>query len=30
MNPDIKIFEVSCTSKEGIPEWIDWIKGELT
>lgn len=30
MNPNVKIFEVSCTTKEGISDWINWIRGELT
>jgi Ni2+-binding GTPase involved in maturation of urease and hydrogenase len=25
INPNLNIFETSCTSKEGIPEWCDWI-----
>ncbi|MDH4232636.1 MAG: hydrogenase nickel incorporation protein HypB, partial [Nitrospirota bacterium] len=26
LNPDLKIFEVSCKTGEGIPAWIDWIR----
>jgi len=26
MNPKIKIFEISCRTKEGIAEWLDFIK----
>ncbi len=26
LNPKLKIFEVSCKTGQGIPEWIDWIK----
>jgi len=26
LNPNLKIFEVSCKTGQGIPEWIDWIK----
>jgi len=25
INPDLVIFETSCTSREGIPAWSDWI-----
>ncbi|MEJ2695801.1 MAG: hydrogenase nickel incorporation protein HypB [Candidatus Sulfobium sp.] len=26
LNPQIKIFEVSCKTGEGIPGWISWLK----
>jgi hydrogenase nickel incorporation protein HypB len=26
LNPQMKIFEVSCKSGEGIPEWIAWLR----
>lgn len=26
LNPGLKIFEVSCKTGKGIPEWIEWIK----
>jgi len=26
INPDLKIFEISCTTKEGIAEWCEWIR----
>ncbi|MEJ2684460.1 MAG: hydrogenase nickel incorporation protein HypB [Candidatus Sulfobium sp.] len=26
LNPQIRIFEVSCKTGEGIPEWIAWLK----
>jgi hydrogenase nickel incorporation protein HypB len=26
INPDLKIFEISCTTKEGIAEWCKWIR----
>jgi len=26
LNPGIKIFEVSCKTGQGIPEWIGWLK----
>jgi len=29
INPNLKIFEVSCTSGEGIPEWCGWISNQL-
>jgi len=25
INPSLKIFEISCTTKAGIPEWCDWL-----
>lgn len=29
INPNLKIFEVSCTSGEGISEWCNWITIQL-
>ncbi|MCF8104801.1 MAG: hydrogenase nickel incorporation protein HypB [Desulfohalobiaceae bacterium] len=29
LNPDIRIFEVSCRTGEGIKEWIGWVAGQL-
>ena len=29
LNPNIKIFEVSCKTGEGIPAWIQWLKAEV-
>lgn len=29
INPNLKIFETSCTSGEGITEWCGWIKSNL-
>jgi len=29
LNPDIRIFEVSCKTGEGVPAWIDWLKKEI-
>ncbi|HRT70934.1 MAG TPA: hydrogenase nickel incorporation protein HypB, partial [Syntrophales bacterium] len=29
LNPGIRIFEVSCKTGEGIPGWIEWLKGEI-
>jgi hydrogenase nickel incorporation protein HypB len=26
INPNLKIFEISCTTGAGIPEWCDWLK----
>ena len=28
LNPGLKIFEVSCRTGEGIPEWIAWLRGQ--
>ena len=28
LNPQLKIFEVSCKTGKGIPEWIEWIKNK--
>jgi hydrogenase nickel incorporation protein HypB len=29
LNPNIRIFEVSCKTGEGIPAWIGWLKKEI-
>jgi len=29
LNPDVKIFQVSCKTGEGIEEWISWLESEL-
>jgi hydrogenase nickel incorporation protein HypB len=29
INPDLKIFETSCTSKEGIKDWCQWIERNI-
>ncbi len=29
INPDIKIFEVSCRKGNGLEEWISWLKQEV-
>lgn len=29
LNPDVKIFRVSCKTGEGIEEWLSWLKSEL-
>ncbi len=26
INPDLRIFETSCTTRAGIPEWCEWLK----
>jgi hydrogenase nickel incorporation protein HypB len=26
INPALRVFEVSCTTGEGIPEWCEWLK----
>lgn len=29
LNPALRIFEVSCTTGEGIEEWTEWLKGKV-
>ncbi len=29
LNPNLKIFEVSCTTGKGISEWIEWIRDKV-
>lgn len=29
INPDIKIFEVSCRTGDGLPEWTEWLRKKL-
>ncbi|UCE33184.1 MAG: hydrogenase nickel incorporation protein HypB [Deltaproteobacteria bacterium] len=29
LNPNIKMFEVSCKTGEGIPAWTQWLKAEV-
>lgn len=29
LNPNVKIFPVSCKTGEGIAEWVSWLKSEL-
>lgn len=29
LNPGLKTFPVSCVTGEGMPAWLDWIKGEV-
>jgi hydrogenase nickel incorporation protein HypB len=26
INPDLKVFEISCFTGAGIPEWCDWLR----
>jgi hydrogenase nickel incorporation protein HypB len=26
INPDMKIFEISCLTGEGIQDWYDWLE----
>jgi hydrogenase nickel incorporation protein HypB len=28
LNPNVKIFPVSCKTGEGLSEWVEWLKGE--
>jgi hydrogenase nickel incorporation protein HypB len=30
INPALKIFETSCTTKKGIDTWCDWLKEKVT
>ena len=29
INPALKVFETSCTTKSGIPEWCSWLESNL-
>lgn len=29
LNPNVKIFQVSCKTGEGIEEWVSWLESEL-
>jgi hydrogenase nickel incorporation protein HypB len=29
LNPKLKIFEVSCRTGQGLPEWIAWLKEQI-
>lgn len=29
INPDLKIFELSCRTGEGLRQWADWLKAEV-
>jgi len=30
INPALKVFETSCTTKSGIPEWCSWLEQNLS
>jgi hydrogenase nickel incorporation protein HypB len=30
INPDVNVFPVSCTTGEGIPEWVKWLKTRIS
>lgn len=29
INPSLKIFEISCTTREGLDRWINWLKARV-
>lgn len=29
INPNLKVFETSCTTDEGINEWCDWLQSQI-
>ncbi len=29
VNPKLKIFSLSCTTGEGVPEWCEWLEGNI-
>jgi hydrogenase nickel incorporation protein HypB len=29
INPSLKVFETSCTTQTGIPEWCEWLKRQV-
>ncbi|WP_127059203.1 hydrogenase nickel incorporation protein HypB [Veillonella ratti] len=29
LNPEVSLFEVSCTAKTGLTEWTDWLKAQI-
>ena len=29
LNPRLKIFEVSCKTGQGIPEWVEWLRNQI-
>jgi len=29
INPKLTVFETSCTTKQGIPDWCEWIAGKV-
>jgi hydrogenase nickel incorporation protein HypB len=30
LNPQIEIFEVSCKTGEGIDQWLEWLKNQIS
>jgi hydrogenase nickel incorporation protein HypB len=30
INPSLKVFETSCTTQTGIPEWCEWLKKQVS
>jgi hydrogenase nickel incorporation protein HypB len=30
LNPDISIFEISCSTGQGIEAWVSWVKKEIS
>jgi hydrogenase nickel incorporation protein HypB len=30
LNPGLTTFQISCQTQEGIPEWVNWIKAQIT
>jgi hydrogenase nickel incorporation protein HypB len=30
INPSLKVFETSCTTQTGIPEWCEWLKRQVS
>jgi hydrogenase nickel incorporation protein HypB len=30
LNPDVRLLELSCTTGEGLPDWLDWVRGRVT
>jgi hydrogenase nickel incorporation protein HypB len=29
INPDLEVFQTSCTTGEGIPAWCEWLRGRV-
>lgn len=29
INQKVSVFQVSCTQRNGIPEWVSWLLGEM-
>jgi len=30
INPALRVFETSCTTRAGIAEWCDWLRGKVS